>query len=308
MQYTAAAGTAGLYVALVYPQLWGLKRYREMLQMYRDGEPQPVDPDSQRMGQKVLDTVMWDPVSEANVEFFTAYGQDIVHRGSTFSSYGAIIGVPISFTYRSADDVDKEKITLNNQSIDWNTPAGKQLLESMILSEKAREFAIARELFYLHTYHIHVRGLLFCSCCFASYWMGAAINAVYRLTQRTPVIVRASVFGLIAGVGATVYCLASDAYSWYIDRKVDRQAAALGCEYAEGGVEFYTKLLQRNIALRSLMGPDGGKKYTAYGNDIHFWRSPCVPLTTRRDDLLEAVKRFEKTSEPKSVASAAQPA
>lgn len=53
MQYVAAVGTAGLYVAVIYPHQWGLKRYMQVLQMYENGEPLSVDADCKRIGQEV---------------------------------------------------------------------------------------------------------------------------------------------------------------------------------------------------------------------------------------------------------------
>jgi hypothetical protein len=35
---------------------------------------------------------------------------------------------------------------------------------------------------------------------------------------------------------------------------VDKEMCALGENYIKGGIEFYSKLLNRNIALRKLMG------------------------------------------------------
>jgi hypothetical protein len=35
---------------------------------------------------------------------------------------------------------------------------------------------------------------------------------------------------------------------------VDEEMCALGESYIKGGIEFYSKLLNRNIALRKLMG------------------------------------------------------
>lgn len=255
---------------------------------------------------QVLDTVMWDTTSEANVNLFTAYGQDIVHLGSTFSRWGGFVGIPVNFQYQSTEDVEREKITLNNQTIDWSSPAGRQLVDAMVLSERARQYAIARELFYLRTYHAHIQGLLVGVSFFMAYWMGAAANALYGLRRRLPTGSRVVVYSFFGGIGATFYCFASDSYTSYRDRKVDRKAAELGLEYAQGGVEFYNKLLQRNMALRVLMGPDGGKRYTAYGNDIHFWRSPNMPLTSRRDAVAEMARSLrESASQQESVVAAA---
>ena len=62
-QYVAGIGTVGLSMFVLYPQLWGLKRYKNMMQMYRDGEPEPVDEDSKRIGQKVWQNKLWNLVS-----------------------------------------------------------------------------------------------------------------------------------------------------------------------------------------------------------------------------------------------------
>ncbi|KAL8600579.1 hypothetical protein ACOMHN_062450 [Nucella lapillus] len=308
MQYVAGVGTLGLSSLILYPHLWGIRRSKNLLQMYRDGEPEPVDEDSKCFAQQVFDKVLWDTSSEAGVELFTAYGQDVLHFGATFARQGAVIGVPINFKYRIISDVEKEKITLNNTNIDWNSAPGNKLLDSLILSEKARQFAIAREMFYVHTFHMYVNAGLVCFSFFSAYWMGAAVNALYGLSRRLPMASRGAVYSFFAGAGATLYCFSSDSYSWYRDRKVDRQAAALGLDYAEGGVEFYNKQLQRNIALRALIGSEGGKRYTAYGNDIHFWRSPTMPLTSRRDALLETVKSLKEADSTSEHSESAEPA
>lgn len=53
MQYVAGVGTVGLSMFVLYPQIWGLQHYKKVMQMYRDGEPEPVDADSKRLGQQV---------------------------------------------------------------------------------------------------------------------------------------------------------------------------------------------------------------------------------------------------------------
>ncbi|XP_076461933.1 transmembrane protein 177-like [Babylonia areolata] len=308
MQFVAGVGTVGLGALILYPHVWGIRRSKNVLQMYRDGKPEPVDEDSKRLAQQMFDKVLWDAASEAGVELFTAYGQDIIHRGSTFTRQGAIVGIPVNFKYRSVLDVEKEKITLNNTHIDWDSATGKQLLDSLVLSEKARQFAIARDLFYVHTFHMYVKAGLMGVSCFSAYWLGAAVNTVYGLSRRLPTASRVVIYSFFAGMGATVYCFASDSYNWFRDRKVDKQAAKLGLEYAEGGVEFYNKQLQRNMALRALLGSEGGKRYTAYGNDIHFWRSPTMPLTSRRDGLQEIVKSLEEVDSSSELPKATAPA
>ena len=74
------------------------------------------------------------------------------------------------------------------------------------------------------------------------------------------------------------------------EQATDERVTLLGDEYAKGGVEFYTKILQRNVALRSILDDEGAKLFTAFGNDHTFFRTRHVPYTVRRDS---AIRRYE---------------
>jgi hypothetical protein len=71
----------------------------------------------------------------------------------------------------------------------------------------------------------------------------------------------------------------------YYERWADRKTGKLSLDYAKGGVEFYSKILQRNMALRGLMGPSGEKMYTLYGNDVEFLRQSHVPYSERKKNM-----------------------
>lgn len=66
----------------------------------------------------------------------------------------------------------------------------------------------------------------------------------------------------------------------------------MGINYAKGGVEFYTRIIQRNIALRSLLGTDGEGKYTQFGNDVEFLRQKHVPFSVRKKNAEEFVMKY----------------
>ena len=87
-----------------------------------------------------------------------------------------------------------------------------------------------------------------------------------------------------------------DTYYCHRDHKVDRKVVQLGREYAEGGLEFYTKLLQRNMALRLLLGEAGSRLYTVYGNNVAKWRRPHAMLTERRDFFVNCLKELDEQS------------
>ncbi|XP_046573590.1 transmembrane protein 177-like [Haliotis rubra] len=281
MQYIAAVGAAVLYVGKVYPQVWGIRRYMEAVQLYKDGLPVPLDADSKRIGQEILNKLNMDPVSEASVRFFTVYGQNLLSKGSTSTRDGAIIGIPNNFTYKSTSEIERNKITLKNEAIDWHSDSGASLLESLIFSEKAKRFAIAREVISINTYHVHTQAILLSGFFSITYCAGFVFNKMTNFSKKVPIPARMVAYSFIGCIGVTLYLLGLDTYNNYTDRKIEKRTASLRRDYVEGGIEYYSQLLQRNVALRSLMKEEGPKIYTAYGNTVHTWRSPHMPLSAK---------------------------
>jgi len=46
------------------------------------------------------------------VKFFTVYGMDVFHAGSTKTVGGSLIGIPRHFYYKTVDDVEKRDIVV----------------------------------------------------------------------------------------------------------------------------------------------------------------------------------------------------
>ncbi|KAL5007678.1 hypothetical protein ScPMuIL_016484 [Solemya velum] len=291
MQFVAGFGAASLYVVSLFPHVWGLPRYQRIVQLYKGGIPVPLDHDTKVMGDELLDKMNWDITSLSNIKFFMGCGQDIFHKGSTYTSRGAIIGVPVSFNYKTTSDVDRMHLKLNNEGIEWESDAGHKLLESVVLSENARKFALCRELHYSHSQHVHIKSGIVSLSALVAYFPGFLFNRMYKLRERTNLLFRLSMYSVCAGIGMLFCVSVIDRYNWHRDKRADRKAAETSKELCEGGAEFYSKLLQRNVAIRELMGSAGAKVYTPYGNEIHsIWRNPHVPLTTRKDYVQDILK------------------
>ena len=78
--------------------------------------------------------------------------------------------------------------------------------------------------------------------------------------------------------------MTKDAYNRYTDKMLDRRAASISTEYSEGGVEYYSKLLQRNIALREFLGDAGSSMYTRRGDIVQgILRVRTANISERRD-------------------------
>jgi hypothetical protein len=62
---------------------------------------------------------------------------------------------------------------------------------------------------------------------------------------------------------------------------VDKEMCALGESYIKGGIEFYSKLLKRNIALRKLMGKKVNEELSVRLSVAFDFQRQSLPLEVR---------------------------
>ncbi len=231
----------------------------------------------------------WD-----GLHFFICSGHEPIHNGDT--KLGALVGIPEQFNCSSFTELDRKDVYCGNQklAIDWETKLGADYASTMMLSSNAKAFGIARELNYTRTKHLYIDAGLkafFTGVAFTGWFF---IQDMYGMRHRMNRIQKASLFGFLAFTSAIVYFLVHDIVSCLRDNAVDAKTGKLGRNYAEGGVEFYEKILQRNRLLRELLGRRGPKVFTYYGNQLATWRRPHVELTSRRDHMKKRLESYSK--------------
>jgi len=230
---------------------------------------------------------------EERIRFFTSFPKDPLHKGSVQLRTGALIGLPSTFSYRTAEDVECSSILVAQETVDWNSSAGEDLRNSLVLSDKAKAFVIGREIYYVKSFNVHIDMLLQTCSCVLAYITGSTLNLNFLLTLRLKPWARFMVFSTVAVAWLFVYIAVDDAVHCLYDNKADRLVAKLRKIYAEGGVEYYNTVLRQNRALRTLLGSRGTKQFTHYGNVVSLWRNPTVQLTSRRDNLLKYLAEYE---------------
>ena len=242
---------------------------------------------------QVLHRVKLSIDDEGRLDIFTSFPPDPVHKGSLQLRFGALIGLPSTFYYQNVDDVEHSSILVGQEMVDWNSSAAEELQNALVLSDKAKAFVIARELFYAKSFTVHVDTFLQFGCLLSAYYSGAWLNSRLLLTLRLKLWARFVAFSTISVAWLLFYVMASDTTHCWYDNRVDRATAKLRKIYAEGGVEYYEKVLQRNCALRTLLGQKGAKQFTRYGNVVSLLRNRSVQLTSRRDNLLKFLAEYE---------------
>ncbi|XP_012251753.2 transmembrane protein 177 [Athalia rosae] len=274
-----------------------LDRYRELFQMYRKKAPVTVSSKIKKYLDTVLQELGISAEQQALLKPFTVNGFDLFHAGTTVLSTGAIIGVPTSFNYEGIEDIEPSNLLVQSRHVDWSQTDGKNLLSALTLSEKARKFAIAREIVRCQTIEPILNSMYPPFCILMTYGIARKMNSFMHHLPRSSFLnfIKYSLLGLFFLGNWT--CL-KDVTSCSFDRDCDVQVAELGEDYLKGGQEFYDKILQRNIALRNLMGKEGVKLYSATGNDEFFIRQKRLPIIQRKLYFDKAIKNFSERYQP----------
>lgn len=112
-----------------------------------------------------------------------------------------------------------------------------------------------------------------------------------------PTATRGILYSIVGLFSLGSYFLMKDMTEVYYETKADKKLCELGLDFIESGVIFYDKLLQRNQALRELMGSEGERKYSKLGNENYFLRQPRLAIVHRKQFFEERLKAAQKKSE-----------
>ena len=173
---------------------------------------------------------------------------------------------------------------VKHQSVDWSSENGQLLSDSLVLSDKAKKYALATKVYQLNSPQIILNSLYPCISIIFAYLMATKINRRFDLIKK-PFYVRGVVYSLLSLLFYGYYSMLKDNTDIYYESTADENISKINNEYLEGGIEFLSKTLQRNIAFRNLLGPEGEKYYTSSGNEVIFIRTKRLPLTHRKTNL-----------------------
>lgn len=159
-----------------------------------------------------------------------------------------------------------------------------------MLSNNAKKFLIARELSLRHSYYAHFSSILPVIMFSFSAVSGEQLYKKLKLHHR-PLTLTVTVCSciLLVFVGLTLFL--NDGLYFLYDKVAEDQVSSMGVSYLTGGIEYYTKKIERNKALRNLM-KKGHKYYTVGGNENNIWRAKGMPETVKLNMLKEKLEEF----------------
>lgn len=227
--------------------------------------------------------------------------------GSTGTKTGVIIGLPNHLNYDKVEDLPDSMFQLReiklfktdtdkkpedteeqHQSADEgivkrlnkDSPEVQQYANSLILSDKAKKFIIARELFMADSYRVFsMFAVITISGLIALTISRSAVKALKLADAH--VTQRLSVYSLGGLLGYCNFIAVADASNQGYIVEADKKAASLNKEYYEGAMEYFEKTIERNKAMRELLD-DFKEIYDEKGNVRQpMIRFKYVPLDER---------------------------
>ena len=271
-----------------------------MVLFFRLAQEEPLDKHVEALFYEVLDDLRLDENQKIALRPFTVTGFNTFQAGIPNKFIGSIIGIPTNYTYKDKFAIDTSQIRIgyNQDSLNIHHPATQDLIESLVLSDEAKKFGIAREIVMseknLPMYYGYEALFLGSVSPFAIDYMATKLN-LYSKPLPVPILF----YGASGLIVLTVWLQIRDILHTYFEKQVDKELALLGQDYVRGGKEFYDKLLKRNVALRTLLGIQGAKMFNRDGDEIFFIRQKRTPITYRKKFFSQFKIDEEQTAEPK---------
>ncbi|MEE6523473.1 hypothetical protein FKM82_022403 [Ascaphus truei] len=286
-----AVSSAGLFAANISYHAFPEQTFRTLYQSWTRGEPAELTNKLQNLFQEVLEESRVS--SPSGYTPFAAYGFHPVSAGVPWLPGGCLVGIPANYNQTKEDGVGivDRVIMINGKEVDWGSEAGARLKEALTLSAEAQKFSLARDALYAQSGSPVIQASVAPGCLSGLCISGVAIKQVLGLYSG-PVILRGLYNVGVVAVGLAGYFLCYDAVTQWLDYRADRKVAAISKCYAQGGLEFYEKILARNRALRHLLGKQGEEMYAPSGNLFpkYSFRLKHSPYTSRRDRIQRLFK------------------
>ncbi|XP_078373228.1 transmembrane protein 177-like [Oculina patagonica] len=206
--------------------------------------------------------------------------------GSNLLPGGAVIGLPRWYLYQTKEDVKNSGLQLG-EGVSWDSKVGLAVTESFLPTNDMIAFTIGHELAHIDQ-HLNFK-LFFMSV--PPLWL----YLTYRVARVTPRIFKLHVVFdavlklCIFGVNYHAYNLVDRKLTYLAEFDADKISAKCDPQMAQGGIDFFTTTLKRNVIQRALLGEKGKEVYTEEGNDLKNTSISTHPQLTDRLDKVKLI-------------------
>ncbi|XP_050436110.1 transmembrane protein 177-like [Adelges cooleyi] len=265
-----------------------IKSYKEA---FKNGNPIKLSESLKKRYDEVVKDIKLTEFQMAFVAPFVVDSLKPTNIGCINTRSGAYIGIPNYFECNSVDELqslDSEEI----QQVNINPEYSEQLMKTLTLSESAKKYAIAHELINTDNIRLYIQAVTPTLVLMPMYAVG---HTVFSSLPANPSSIRAFAFFIFCNIGMWFYYIIRKNINDYYQHDTDTVISEMGDEYIKGGLEYYDKLIQRNIILRNIL-PNGDRIYSEKGDEIGFFAE--LAFTYRKKHLERNLKKLaEKNTE-----------
>lgn len=207
--YASVSAALGTFSLNFFPQTFLAAKHREIVAAYREGQERPVPETLQKRFEIAIEMLKLGDFERRFIKPFMVSGFDLYHIGSTKFRYGALLGIPVNYTYTAPADINKQDIIIRGQPVDWNSQGGKLLEQSLVLSEDEQIFGIVREALQLTNNSIYFNSFYGSGVVIAYYAATTTLNSKLRLFYR-PLSLRVIMYGIVSLFMFGIYTFLTD--------------------------------------------------------------------------------------------------
>lgn len=255
---------------------------KSLYQSYTKGFPSPVIKEIKSLVHEVKIDMKW----QNELDLFVLTLDELRGWGDPGSG---MLGFPVYFGWDRVEDVP-----INTMRFGGGWKAGSilppskvhsteadQFCKSLILTDEAKKFAVARELGRIQGIPHYLMGALNFSWVLLTYNLARHCNRKLELFKKPPIVRGILYLGILPTMIAS-YLLMKDFAMRFTERRSVKTAISLGPQYARGGMEYYNQLLLRNRCL-TVLEPEQSK-YNMDGELLQgLLRKKSVPIMELRD-------------------------
>lgn len=207
--YAATSTALGAFLVNFAPDTFGVKKYREIVATYREGSERPVSDRLQKRFEIAMEFLEVTDFEKRFLQPFMVSGFEPYHIGSLKYKFGALVGIPINYTYTDPSEIDKADFIIRGKPVDWNSKGGQLFEESLVLSEDEQIFGIAREIIQLRSNKVLLNSIYPTATIFMMYTIASGLNSKLRLFYR-PLSLRVCLYAIVGFFGFGIFSLLTD--------------------------------------------------------------------------------------------------
>jgi len=268
---------SGSVLAAIYqiaPHTFLLKFTRDHYQHLTNGLPTPISFELRGLIAEVMTDLQLSEEEQSHIKFFVMSVMDSSGWGDLNTD--SRIGYPFYFHLRAPAEVPLAQMTFGKRgsgNVKFLSPEeieseqARSLCEGLSISREAKKFAIAREINKVRACPQYQFAVINSSYILLALFTARIMNRKLNLFRKPPLF-RGVGYSIIFQSLAFMYVTSKDSFNRRLQGVLDEKTAAISPEYARGGVDYYSDIMKRHIALRDL-NLDGKNLYSMNGEEVY---------------------------------------